>query len=142
PRRAPALRCRRSTSGLARGAPPPCPIRAGRDSLPQGRRNGNCCHHHAGGWILPVPPVERRGRPWRRQRSPAAPGADVAERTAAAPEPAPSGWRNPRVRRPLQLAVSILLVGGIIWFVFKQFADLSSVWAAMRWLTAGGLLVL
>jgi uncharacterized protein (TIRG00374 family) len=72
----------------------------------------------------------------------AATGADVAERTAAAPEPAPSGWRNPRVRRTLQLAVSILLVGGIIWFVFKQFADLSSVWAAMRSLTWREILVL
>jgi len=47
----------------------------------------------------------------------------------------PRGWRDPRVRRALQAAVSILLVGGIFWFVLGQFADLSSVWDTMRSLT-------
>ena len=62
----------------------------------------------------------------------------------AAPAPAAraTGWRNPRVRRALQLAVSILLVGGIFWYVFGQFADLSAVWAAMRSLTWRETLVL
>jgi uncharacterized protein (TIRG00374 family) len=39
------------------------------------------------------------------------------------------------VRRALQAAVSIVLVGGIFYFVLGQFADLSSVWRAMRSLT-------
>jgi uncharacterized protein (TIRG00374 family) len=45
------------------------------------------------------------------------------------------GWRNPRVRRALQVAVSIVLVGGIFWFVLGQFSDLSSVWDAIQTLT-------
>jgi putative heme transporter len=45
------------------------------------------------------------------------------------------GWRNPRVRRALQLAVSVVLVGGIFWFVLGQFSDLSSVWDAVQTLT-------
>jgi putative heme transporter len=45
------------------------------------------------------------------------------------------GWRNPRVKRALQLAVSVVLVGGIFWFVLGQFSDLSSVWDAMQTLT-------
>ena len=57
------------------------------------------------------------------------PGSD------GAPGDRPHGWRNPRVRRALQAAVSILLVGGIFWFVLGQFAELSSVWRAMRSLT-------
>jgi putative heme transporter len=44
----------------------------------------------------------------------------------------PHGWREPRVRRALQAAVSILVVGGIFWFVLGQFADLSAVWRTMR----------
>lgn len=56
--------------------------------------------------------------------------------------PAATGWRNPRVRRSLQAAVSILLVGGIFWYVLHQFADLSSVWAAMRTLTGAEIAVL
>jgi len=47
----------------------------------------------------------------------------------------PHGWREPRVRRALQAAVSILVVGGIFWFVLGQFADLSAVWRTMRSLT-------
>jgi uncharacterized protein (TIRG00374 family) len=51
------------------------------------------------------------------------------------PEPRPHGWSNPRVRRALQAAVSILIVGGMFYFVLGQFADLSSVWRAIRSLT-------
>jgi putative heme transporter len=70
-------------------------------------------------------------------------GATSAPGAAAAEDAAPaSGWHNPRVRRALQLAVSFLLVGGIFWYVFNQFADLSSVWASMRSLTWRELLVL
>jgi putative heme transporter len=42
----------------------------------------------------------------------------------------------------VQAAISLVLVGGIIWFVFGQFADLSSVWAAMRTLTGLEVIVL
>jgi putative heme transporter len=60
----------------------------------------------------------------------------TAEVVAGEQPPAPAtGWRNPRVRQALQIAVSILIVGGIFWFVLGQFADLSSVWDAMRSLT-------
>jgi putative heme transporter len=45
------------------------------------------------------------------------------------------GWRSPRVKRALQVAISVVLVGGIFWFVLGQFSDLSSVWDAMRTLT-------
>jgi uncharacterized protein (TIRG00374 family) len=50
-------------------------------------------------------------------------------------EARPRRGGDPRVRRALQAAVSILLVGGIFWFVLGQFADLSSVWHTMRSLT-------
>jgi uncharacterized protein (TIRG00374 family) len=46
--------------------------------------------------------------------------------------PAATGWRDPRVRRAVQAALSLLIVGGIFWFVLGQFADLSSVWDAIR----------
>jgi len=39
------------------------------------------------------------------------------------------------VKRALQVAVSVVLVGGIFWFVLGQFSDLSSVWDAMQTLT-------
>ena len=39
------------------------------------------------------------------------------------------------MQRALQLAVSVVLVGGIFWFVLGQFSDLSSVWDTMQTLT-------
>jgi uncharacterized protein (TIRG00374 family) len=57
------------------------------------------------------------------------------EAEAGEPETRPHGWHDPRVRRALQAAVSILIVGGMFWFVLGQFADLSSVWRAIRSLT-------
>jgi uncharacterized membrane protein YbhN (UPF0104 family) len=42
---------------------------------------------------------------------------------------------DPRLKRVLQALVSLVLVGAIFWFVFRQFADLSSVWDAFRSLT-------
>ena len=54
--------------------------------------------------------------------------------TRAVPVPAEPrrGWRDPRVRKALQVLVSAALVAGIFWYVLGQFADLSEVWAAMR----------
>ena len=62
---------------------------------------------------------------------------EVTPSEAEEGEPAtrPRGWHDPRVRRALQAAVSLLLVGGIFYFVLGQFADLSSVWRAIRSLT-------
>ncbi|HZM37784.1 MAG TPA: hypothetical protein VFB94_01660, partial [Acidimicrobiales bacterium] len=62
---------------------------------------------------------------------------EVTPSKAEEGEPAtrPRGWHDPRVRRALQAAVSIVLVGGIFYFVLGQFADLSSVWRAIRSLT-------
>jgi uncharacterized protein (TIRG00374 family) len=53
----------------------------------------------------------------------------------AADDIARGGWRDPRVRKTLQIVVSLVLVVGIFWFVLRQFADLSEVWAAMQTLT-------
>jgi putative heme transporter len=63
------------------------------------------------------------------------PGSATTVESVGEPDRPATGWRNPRVRRALQAAISILIVGGIFWFVLGQFADLSSVWAAIRSLT-------
>ena len=64
----------------------------------------------------PVTPVARAA-------DPVAPSGAVE-----ADGPPPTGWQNPRVRRALSALVSLLIVGGIFWFVLGQFSDLSSVW--------------
>jgi uncharacterized protein (TIRG00374 family) len=43
--------------------------------------------------------------------------------------------RDPRLRKAVQIAVSLALVAFIFWYVLRQFADLSEVWDAMRTLT-------
>ncbi len=44
-------------------------------------------------------------------------------------------WLNPTVKKILQAAISLILLVAIFWFVFRQFADISEVWAAMQTLT-------
>jgi uncharacterized protein (TIRG00374 family) len=45
------------------------------------------------------------------------------------------GERDPRLRKAVQIAVSLALVVFIFWYVLRQFADLSEVWDAMRTLS-------
>ena len=59
-------------------------------------------------------------------------GGLAGTRTVPAPAELRRGWRDPRVRKALQVLVSAALVAGIFWYVLGQFADLSEVWAAMR----------
>jgi len=49
---------------------------------------------------------------------------------------------TPGVKRAIQVTVSVVLVGLIIWYVFRQFADVSDVWAVIRELSPGELAVL
>jgi uncharacterized membrane protein YbhN (UPF0104 family) len=44
-------------------------------------------------------------------------------------------WLSPGVKKLLQITVSVVLVGAILWFVFKQFANLSDVLAVIGTLT-------
>ena len=60
----------------------------------------------------------------------AGPGA-----ATAVPVAARRGWRDPRVRKVVQVVLSAALVVGIFWYVLQQFADLSEVWAAIQTLT-------
>ncbi|WP_204000988.1 lysylphosphatidylglycerol synthase transmembrane domain-containing protein [Virgisporangium aurantiacum] len=50
--------------------------------------------------------------------------------------------RSPAARRVAQVAVSVALVGVIIWFVFRQFANLSEVTAVIRDLTPAEIAIL
>ena len=49
---------------------------------------------------------------------------------------------RPGVKRAIQIVVSVVLVGFIVWFVFGQFANLSDVTAVLRSLSAGEIAVL
>jgi putative heme transporter len=44
-------------------------------------------------------------------------------------------WLSPSAKKVLQIAVSVVLLVAIFWFVLGQFADLSEVWAAIKTLT-------
>jgi uncharacterized membrane protein YbhN (UPF0104 family)/membrane-associated phospholipid phosphatase len=39
---------------------------------------------------------------------------------------------TPGVKRAIQVTVSVVLVGLIVWYVFRQFANVSDVWAVIR----------
>ena len=56
--------------------------------------------------------------------------------------PPPTGWRDPRLRQALSVMASVLIVGGIFWFVLGQFSDRSLVWASMRSLTGAEMALL
>ena len=47
----------------------------------------------------------------------------------------PTSERDPRLRKAVQIGISLALVVFIFWYVLRQFADLSEVWDAMRTLT-------
>jgi uncharacterized protein (TIRG00374 family) len=49
---------------------------------------------------------------------------------------------DPRVRKVLQVVLSLAVVVGIFWYVLGQFADISEVWDAMRTLTWREVVVL
>jgi putative heme transporter len=74
--------------------------------------------------------------------------ADAAAPTAhpgvAAPATPATGRRrlDPRVRKVLQVVLSLAVVVGIFWYVLGQFADISEVWDAMRTLTWREVVVL
>lgn len=51
-------------------------------------------------------------------------------------------WANPRVRKAVQAAISVALVGLIVWYVLRQFADLSDVAAVVRGLSPVDVAVL
>jgi putative heme transporter len=72
--------------------------------------------------------------------------ARVADTGATAPAAESGSTRrgriDPRVRKALQAAISLVLVVGIFWYVLQQFADISEVWDAMRTLTWRELTVL
>jgi uncharacterized protein (TIRG00374 family) len=56
------------------------------------------------------------------------------------PAEAPGGtgsgsWLSPRVKKLFRIAISLAFLVAIFWFVLKQFADLSEVWAAIQTLT-------
>jgi putative heme transporter len=55
--------------------------------------------------------------------------------TTAVPATVRRGWRDPRLRKVVQVILSAALVVGIFWYVLQQFADLSEVWAAVQTLT-------
>jgi putative heme transporter len=51
-------------------------------------------------------------------------------------------WMSPRTKTVLQIAISVILLGAIIWFIFQQFSNFSDVLAVIRTLTWGESLVL
>jgi putative heme transporter len=61
---------------------------------------------------------------------------------ASASTPGKRRWINPGVKRALQIVVSGVLVGFIVWFVFGQFTNLSQVTTVLRTLTRGEMAVL
>lgn len=74
-------------------------------------------------------------------QGPVSPPVGVADGTTGADgvgdssELAGRGWRNSRLGRAGQVGVSLALVIVIFWYILRQFADLSEVWAAIQSLT-------
>lgn len=85
----------------------------------------------------------------RRHRDPrsilgkAADTRNKADETAGAAGPVPGAsgdlgrrtWLNPRLKKTLQIGISLALVVAIFWFISRKFADLSQVWTAIQTLT-------
>jgi putative heme transporter len=63
---------------------------------------------------------------------------ETADQSSASTAVSPTGRKprmNPRTKRVLQIVVSLVLLAFIFWFVFRQFADFSSVLTVLRTLT-------
>ena len=73
--------------------------------------------------------------------------ANGSRRNGSEGAPSPAGRKHhldPVVRKVLQIAVSLVLLVAIFWYVFQQVADISAVWAALQtltWREVGVLLV-
>jgi hypothetical protein len=52
------------------------------------------------------------------------------------------GWRNSRLGQVGKIAISLGLVIAIFWYLLRQFADPSEVWAAIKSLTGPEIAVL
>jgi uncharacterized membrane protein YbhN (UPF0104 family) len=68
-------------------------------------------------------------------REPAEAGPAVKESSEEPASTKSGSWLSPRVRKLLRILVSLVFLVAIFWFVLKQFADLSEVWAAIQTLT-------
>jgi putative heme transporter len=70
------------------------------------------------------------------ETNPAVVDESVDSTSVAEPaEPDRRPWLDPRLKKVLQVLVSLVLLVLIFWYVFRQFADISSVWAAIKTLT-------
>lgn len=74
------------------------------------------------------------------------PPADIAAAVPTTPTTAEHSrqntWLSPPAKKALQIIVSLVLLVAIFWYVLRQFADLSEVWAVMKTLTWGEIALL
>jgi putative heme transporter len=68
--------------------------------------------------------------------------ADAGNEGMPPEKAAGSRWWNPRTKQVLRIAVSVVLVMAMFWYVLRQFADISEVWDAIRTLTWREMVVL
>jgi putative heme transporter len=69
-------------------------------------------------------------------------GPPAKESTGALSRKSSGSMLSPRVKKFLRILVSLVFLVAIFWFVLKQFADLSEVWAAIQTLTSLEIAVL
>jgi uncharacterized membrane protein YbhN (UPF0104 family) len=86
------------------------------------------------------PPIEEPGR---RTASARAESNEVPrEAPAEMGHSRQKTWLSPSVKRAFQILVSIALLVAVFWYVLRQFADLTEVWAAIKTLTSGEVALL